>query len=156
MRRVGVGGVACKRRRGPGRGRGRAGGPVGVRRVVRDAEEGGPRRVTPAGPAVVRGALRHFCSRRAMDIEGLGEKQIEYFYESEDLPVKAPADIFTLRQRDARNVKKLKDVEGFGDVSMRNLFDAIDARREVPLERFVNALGVRHVGETTANQLARA
>ena len=100
--------------------------------------------------------LRHFVSRAAFDIEGLGEKQIEYFYESEDLPVKAPADIFTLRARDAKNRKKLKDVEGFGEISVRNLFDAIDARREVPLERFINALGVRHVGETTAKQLARA
>jgi DNA ligase (NAD+) len=100
--------------------------------------------------------LRHFVSRAAFDIEGLGEKQIEYFYDSVDLPVQAPADIFTLRRRDAENLKKLKDVEGFGTVSVRNLFDAIDARREVPLERFLNALGIRHVGETTARQLARA
>jgi DNA ligase (NAD+) len=100
--------------------------------------------------------LRHFVSRAAFDIEGLGEKQIEYFYESADLPVTAPADIFTLRKRDAANLKKLKDVEGFGVVSVRNLFDAIDARREIALERFLNALGIRHVGETTARQLARA
>ncbi len=99
--------------------------------------------------------LRHFVSRAAFDIEGLGEKQIEYFYESEDLPVRAPADIFTLRKRDEANLRKLKDVEGFGTVSVRNLFDAIDARREIPLERFINALGIRHVGETTARQLAR-
>jgi DNA ligase (NAD+) len=100
--------------------------------------------------------LRHFVSRAAFDIEGLGEKQIEYFYDSVDLPVRAPADIFTLRRRDAENLKKLKDVEGFGTVSVKNLFDAIDARREIALERFVNALGIRHVGETTARQLARA
>ncbi len=101
--------------------------------------------------------LRHFVSRAAFDIEGLGEKQIEYFYaESEDLPVHSPAEIFTLRERDAKNLKKLKDVEGFGEVSVRNLFAAIDARREIPLERFINALGIRHVGETTARQLARA
>jgi DNA ligase (NAD+) len=99
--------------------------------------------------------LRHFVSRAAFDIEGLGEKQIEYFYESEDLPVKAPADIFTLRGRDAKNLKKLKDVEGFGEVSVRNLLNAIDARREIGLERFLNALGIRHVGETTARVLAR-
>ena len=100
--------------------------------------------------------LRHFVSRAAFDIEGLGEKQIEYFYEeSPDLPVKAPADIFTLARRDAQNLKKLKDVEGFGEVSVRNLFAAIEARREIPLERFLNALGIRHVGETTARQLAR-
>ncbi len=101
--------------------------------------------------------LRHFVSRSAFDIEGLGEKQIEYFYEeSEDLPVKAPADIFTLATRDEKNLKKLKDVDGFGTVSVRNLFDAIEARRTIPLERFLNALGIRHVGETTARQLARA
>ena len=99
--------------------------------------------------------LRHFVSRAAFDIEGLGEKQIEYFYESEDLPVRAPADIFTLRKRDQKNLKKLKDVAGFGEVSVRNLFDAIDARRDIGLDRFINALGIRHVGETTAKQLAR-
>jgi DNA ligase (NAD+) len=101
--------------------------------------------------------LRHFVSRSAFDIEGLGEKQIEYFYEeSENLPVKAPADIFTLAERDEKNLKNLKDVDGFGAVSVRNLFDAIEARRTIPLERFLNALGIRHVGETTARQLARA
>ncbi len=101
--------------------------------------------------------LRHFVSRSAFDIEGLGEKQIEYFYEeSEDLPVKTPADIFTLAERDERNLRKLKDVDGFGEVSVRNLFEAIEARRTIPLERFLNALGIRHVGETTARQLARA
>jgi DNA ligase (NAD+) len=100
--------------------------------------------------------LRHFVSRAAFDIEGLGEKQIQYFYDdSEDLPVHAPADIFTLRARDEKNLKKLKDVDGFGTTSVRNLFDAIDARRDVPLERLINALGIRHVGETTARQLAR-
>ncbi len=62
--------------------------------------------------------LRHFVSRGAFDIEGLGEKQIEYFYDSEDLPVRAPADIFTLRARDQQNLKKLKDVDGFGTVSV--------------------------------------
>jgi DNA ligase (NAD+) len=100
--------------------------------------------------------LRHFVSRQAFDIEGLGEKQIEYFYDDADLPVKAPGDIFTLRARDAANTKKLKDVEGFGEVSVRNLFNAIDARREMALDRFLNALGIRHVGETTAKVLARA
>ena len=100
--------------------------------------------------------LRHFVSRAAFDIDGLGEKQIEYFYDSADLPVKAPADIFTLARRDAANARKLRDVDGFGEVSVRNLLAAIEARRELPLERFINALGVRHVGETTAKVLARA
>jgi DNA ligase (NAD+) len=100
--------------------------------------------------------LRHFVSRRAFDIEGLGEKQIALFYADADLPVREPADIFTLARRDAANVRKLRDKEGFGEVSARNLFAAIEARREIPLERFLYALGMRHVGETTARQLARA
>jgi DNA ligase (NAD+) len=101
--------------------------------------------------------LRHFVSRQAFDIEGLGEKQIEYFYEEEkELPIHTPADIFTLRARDAAKGNVLKEREGFGEVSARNLFNAIEARREIPLERFINALGIRHVGETTARQLARA
>jgi DNA ligase (NAD+) len=95
--------------------------------------------------------LRHFVSRRAFDIEGLGEKQIALFYE--EGWVKEPADIFTL---EARNQKiKLEDYEGFGETSVRNLFDAINARREISLERFIYALGIRHVGETTAQALAR-
>ena len=101
--------------------------------------------------------LRHFVSRAAFDIEGLGEKQVEYFYDqSVDLPVKTPADIFTLEERDRANLKKLKDVDGFGTVSVDNLFRAIRDKSTIPLERFLNALGIRHVGETTARQLARA
>jgi DNA ligase (NAD+) len=95
--------------------------------------------------------LKHFVSRRAFDIDGLGEKQIELFYEHEW--VKEPADIFTL---EARNRKiKLEEVEGFGATSVRNLFAAITVRREISLERFIYALGIRHVGETTAVALAR-
>jgi DNA ligase (NAD+) len=95
--------------------------------------------------------LKHFVFRRAFDIEGLGEKQIELFYEKEW--VREPADIFTL---EARNKEiHLQEVEGFGEVSVRNLFAAIRARREISLERFLYALGVRHVGETTAVALAR-
>ena len=95
--------------------------------------------------------LRHFVSRRAFDIEGLGEKQIALFFE--EGWVKEPADIFTL---EARNAKiKLEEVEGFGELSVRNLFNAIAARREISLERFIYALGTRHVGETTARALAR-
>ena len=95
--------------------------------------------------------LRHFVSRRAFDIEGLGEKQIELFFEQGW--IKEPADIFTL---EARNAKiKLEEVEGFGETSVRNLFAAIEARREISLERFIYALGMRHVGETTARVLAR-
>jgi DNA ligase (NAD+) len=96
--------------------------------------------------------LRHFVSRRAFDIEGLGEKQITLFYEKGW--VKEPADIFTLEQRNPREIR-LEEEEGFGPVSVRNLFGAIDGRRAIPLERLIYALGIRHVGETTARALAR-
>ena len=95
--------------------------------------------------------LKHFASRRAFDIEGLGEKQIEFFYEREW--VKEPADIFTLRERNKEI--RLEELEGFGETSVRNLLGAIEARREISLERFIYALGIRHVGETTAAALAR-
>jgi DNA ligase (NAD+) len=97
--------------------------------------------------------LKHFVSRKAFDIEGLGEKQLLGFYE-EGL-IREPADIFTLEARDHGSLKKLKDREGFGATSTRNLFAAIEARRRIALERFILALGVRHVGETTALTLAR-
>jgi DNA ligase (NAD+) len=99
--------------------------------------------------------LRLVASRKAFDIEGLGEKQIAFFFDDPDLPVKTPADIFTLARRDAGNFKKLKDKEGFGETSVRKLFAAIEERRHMPLERVIFALGARHVGETTARQLAR-
>jgi DNA ligase (NAD+) len=95
--------------------------------------------------------LKHFVSRRAFDIDGLGEKQIELFYQQEW--VKEPADIFTLQERN--NEIDLEEVEGFGETSVRNLFGAIAARRDISLERFIYALGIRHVGETTAVALAR-
>jgi DNA ligase (NAD+) len=95
--------------------------------------------------------LKLFASRRAFDIEGLGEKQIEFFFENGW--VKEPADIFTLP---SRNIKiKLEDIEGYGETSVRNLFAAIEERRRISLERFIYALGMRHVGETTALALAR-
>ncbi|UUP16129.1 NAD-dependent DNA ligase LigA [Nitratireductor thuwali] len=100
--------------------------------------------------------LRHFVSRRAFDIEGLGEKQIEFFFLDPDLPVRSPADIFTLAARDRQNMKKLKDKDGWGATSAQNLFDAIEARRTIPLDRMIYGLGIRHVGERTATTLARA
>ena len=95
--------------------------------------------------------LKHFVSRRAFDIDGLGEKQIELFYERDW--IKEPADIFTLQERNRKI--HLEEVEGFGETSVRNLFSAIEARRDISLERFIYALGIRHVGETTAVALAR-
>jgi DNA ligase (NAD+) len=96
--------------------------------------------------------LKHFVSRNAFDIDGLGDKQIEQFFR--DGLIKTPADIFTLEARDARGLQKLKDREGFGETSVRNLFEAIEARRTIPLNRFIFALGIRHTGETNARQLA--
>jgi len=95
--------------------------------------------------------LKHFVSRRAFDIDGLGDKQIEMFYERGW--VKEPAEIFTLEERNRKI--NLENEEGFGETSVRNLFAAIAGRREIALERFIYALGVRHVGETTAVALAR-
>src|SRR3984885_490133 len=124
-----------------------------VRETIAGGEEGARVHCTGefACPHQIVEHLKHFVSRRAFDIDGLGEKQIELFYEQGW--VKEPADIFTL---EARNKKlRLEEVEGFGETSVRNLFAAIAARREIALERFIYALGVRHVGETTAVALAR-
>jgi DNA ligase (NAD+) len=124
-----------------------------VRETIAGGEEGARARCTGefACPFQAIEHLRHFVSRRAFDIDGLGEKQIELFYDQGW--VKEPADIFTL---EARNNKiRLEEVEGFGETSVRNLFGAIAARREIALERFIYALGIRHVGETTAVALAR-
>jgi DNA ligase (NAD+) len=97
--------------------------------------------------------LKHFVSRNALDIEGLGEKQIEQFF-AEGL-IKTAADIFTLEARDRHAEHRLQDREGYGETSVRNLFAAIEARREVPVNRFIYALGIRHIGETNARRLAR-
>ncbi|WP_199089583.1 NAD-dependent DNA ligase LigA [Bosea sp. ASV33] len=106
-------------------------------------------------PAQAVERLKHFVSRDALDIDGLGDKQIEFFHSDPELPVREPADIFTLAARDAANLKKLKDKEGFGAVSAKKLFDAIEDRRTPPLNRFIFGLGIRHIGETTARLLAR-
>ena len=95
--------------------------------------------------------LMLFVSRRAFDIEGLGEKQIELFFDKGW--VKEPVDIFTLEKK---HKSELLEEEGYGETSVRNLFSAIDRRREISLDRFIYALGIRHVGETTALALARS
>ncbi len=124
-----------------------------VREQTATGEEGAVARCTGefACPYQAVEHLKHFVSRRAFDIDGLGEKQIELFYEQGW--IKEPADIFTLEERNDKI--RLEEVEGFGETSVRNLFRAIAARREIPLERFIYALGIRHVGETTAVALAR-
>ncbi|MBX3574184.1 MAG: NAD-dependent DNA ligase LigA [Mesorhizobium sp.] len=108
-------------------------------------------------PAQAVERLRHFVSRNAMDIEGLGEKQIEFFFNAEDeaLRIREPADIFTLKARQQASLTKLENIEGFGAVSVKKLLDAIDARRTVETSRFLFALGIRHIGETNAKRIAR-
>ncbi len=132
--------------------------PVCGSAAIRETSDGGTdvvRRCTGGliCKAQAKERLKHFVSRLAFDIEGLGDKQIEQFY-AEGLITK-PDDIFTLAARDARAETKLADREGYGETSVRNLFAAIEARREIALNRFIFALGIRHVGETNARRLAR-
>jgi DNA ligase (NAD+) len=94
--------------------------------------------------------LKHFVSRDAFDIEGLGTKSIEEFW-GEGL-IKEPADIFTL----ANHRNAILGREGWKEKSVTNLLDAIESRREIPLDRFIFALGIRHIGQTTAKLLARS
>jgi len=124
-----------------------------VRETTATGEEGARARCTGefACPFQKIEHLKLFASRRAFDIEGLGEKQVELFFEQGW--VKEPADIFTLAARN-RTIK-LEEHEGYGETSVRNLFAAIEQRREILLDRFIFALGMRHVGETTALALAR-
>jgi len=124
-----------------------------VREETAAGEEGSRARCTGefACPYQKIEHLKLFASRRAFDIDGLGEKQIEFFFEQGW--VKEPSDIFTLPARNTR--LKLEEIEGYGETSVRNLFAAIEGRRRIALERFIFALGMRHVGETTALALAR-
>jgi DNA ligase (NAD+) len=94
--------------------------------------------------------LRHFVSRKAFDIEGLGEKSITELFENNF--INGPADIFILE----RYKETLEKRDGWGDQSVRNLLAAIESRRHITLDRFLYALGIRHVGETTARDLAKA
>ncbi|HTX49391.1 MAG TPA: NAD-dependent DNA ligase LigA [Caulobacteraceae bacterium] len=97
--------------------------------------------------------LIHFVSRRAFDIEGLGVKQLQAFFDEK--LIQEPADIFRL----ARNepvLAALRERDGYGETSIRNLVASIEARRTISLDRFINALGIRHIGETTALALARS
>lgn len=96
--------------------------------------------------------LRHFVSRRAYDIEGLGEKQLNAFFERGW--VREPADIFRLA-RDQEKLAELLTTEGYGETSIGNLVANIEARRTIPLDRFIFGLGIRHIGETTAMVMAR-
>ena len=101
-------------------------------------------------PAQAVERLKQFVSRDAFDIEGMGEKHIKAFHDEGF--VKEPADIFLLEKKHGKEIALR---EGWGEQSARNLFDAIGRRREIGLDRFINALGIRHVGETTAKLIAR-
>jgi DNA ligase (NAD+) len=93
--------------------------------------------------------IRHFASRTAFDIEGLGEKTVQEFYDVEWL--KSPVDIFHLHRHGA----EMQTREGWGETSVRNLLNAIEARRRIPLARFIYALGIRRIGDSNARLLAR-
>ena len=104
-------------------------------------------------PAQALERLRHFVARDAFDIEGLGAKQIEAFWG--EGRVKNPADIFDLEEKDGKAFSPLAEREGWGETSAANLFRAIRDRQRISLDRFIHALGIRHVGQTTARLLAR-
>ena len=104
-------------------------------------------------PAQARERLKHFVSRNAFDIEGLGGQRIEELYA--DGIIQGPQDIFTLEARNTRNLRRLENREGWGATSVKNLFAAIEARRAIAINRFIYALGIPHVGDTSAKLLAR-
>jgi len=103
-------------------------------------------------PAQAVEKLKHFVSRAAFDIDGLGAKQVEQFYA--DGWIAEPADIFTLQQRYGTGMQQLKNREGWGEKSAENLFQAIEDKRTIPLPRLIFALGIRHVGEAASNLIA--
>ncbi|WP_375227631.1 NAD-dependent DNA ligase LigA [Roseobacter sp. S98] len=104
-------------------------------------------------PAQAVEKLKHFVSRAAFDIEGLGAKQVEQFYR--DGWIREPADIFHLRERYGTGLQQLRNREGWGEKSAANLFDAIDEKRSIPLSRLVFSLGIRHVGEAASALVAQ-
>ncbi|MCU0563866.1 MAG: NAD-dependent DNA ligase LigA [Desulfobacterales bacterium] len=104
-------------------------------------------------PAQAVERLKHFVSRDAFDIEGLGEKNIELFHAKGI--VRSPVDIFTLEERDGRAGPPLREWEGWGERSAAKLFEAVRRARTVALDRFIFALGIRQVGQATARLLAR-
>lgn len=100
-------------------------------------------------PAQAVERLKHFVSKYGFDIEGLGDKIIREFFEEKIITT--PADIFRLD----KHADALKTREGWGELSVQNLLAAIEARRDISLERFIYALGIRQIGQATAKKLAR-
>ncbi|WP_424967379.1 NAD-dependent DNA ligase LigA [Dinoroseobacter sp. S375] len=103
-------------------------------------------------PAQAVEKLKHFVSRGALDIDGLGAKQVEQFYL--DGWIREPADIFTLRTRFGDGLQQLRNREGWGAKSAENLFNAIDVARNAPLAKLLFGLGIRHIGESASSLLA--
>ena len=103
-------------------------------------------------PAQAVEKLKHFVSRGAFDIEGLGAKQVEQFYS--DGWITEPADIFLLREQFGSGLQQLKNREGWGEKSADNLFQAIDEKRTIAFGRLLFGLGIRHVGENSGKLLA--
>ena len=104
-------------------------------------------------PAQAVEKLKHFVSRGAFDIDGLGAKQVEQFHT--DGWIAEPADIFTLKSRFGSGMQQLKNRDGWGEKSADKLFQAIDDKRKIPLSRVIFALGIRHVGEAASNLIAQ-
>ena len=104
-------------------------------------------------PAQAVERLKHFVSRHAFDIEGLGDKQVKFLFESER--IRTPGDIFRLQATDGQGAAPLSEQPGWGELSAENLFRAIDTRRRISLDRFIYALGIRHIGRENARVLAR-
>ena len=126
-------------------------------REIDDKGEPDARRRCTGGlicPAQAVERLKHFVSRRALDIDGLGAKQIELFYERG--VIRKPEDIFRLSDRiDQEALDPLHQWEGFGETSARNLFESIDSKRNPEFSRFLIALGIRHIGSTNSRLLAQ-
>jgi DNA ligase (NAD+) len=129
--------------------------PVCESRAVREEGEVA-RRCTGglicAAQAIQR--LKHFVSRNAFDIEGLGGKHIEAFFD--DGTIVSPADLFTLAARDKTSLTPLRSREGWGQKSAENLFASVDSRRTIALGRFIHALGIPQIGQATARLLAQS
>ena len=134
--------------------------PVCESEAVRESDETGAADVIRrcsgglVCPAQAKERLKHFVSRLAFDIEGLGEEKIELFFD-EGL-IRKPSDIFSLAERNANAVRKLEDWQGFGQKSIENLLRSIEVRRRIGLDRFLYSLGIRHIGEVRAKDLAKA
>ncbi len=103
--------------------------------------------------AQIKERLNHFVSRHAFDIEGLGGKSIDFFWEKN--LIKTPVDIFTLQERDAQSLTPLRHFPGWGQKSAENLFQSIEEKRHINFDRFLYALGIHHIGQVTAKAIAR-